>query len=172
MPRSFRPAIVAIGVASAGLAGCGSSTIDTSEVEDTIVAEFAKQRIPLTDTSCEEVEAEVGADVRCTALNPQHTKLFIEGKVTAIEDGRGRFEVKAVRGEADGDAVAAQARRVLEARVGQRAEAMTCPDTVDVPTTQPVRCTLTVPGGTRYGVSVTFDANGEMSAQVDDKPIS
>lgn len=92
--------------------------------------------------------------------------------MTAVEDGRGRFEVKAVRGEAEGDAVAAQARRVLEEGVGQRAEAMTCPKTVDLPTTRPVRCTLTVAGGTRYGVSVTFDANGKMRAQVDDEPIS
>lgn len=172
MMRKLWPSVVAIGAASAVLAGCGSSTIDTSQVEETIVAEFAKQNVPLTDTECEDVEAEVGAEVRCTADNPQDTTLFIEGRVTAIEDGRGRFQVKAVRGEAEGDAVAAQARRALEAQVGQRAEGMTCPDKVAVPTRQPARCTLTVPGGTRYGVSVAFDANGKMSAQIDDEPMS
>lgn len=155
-----------------GLAGCGGSSIDTAEIEQTVVSQFAAQGIPLTDTSCEEVDAEVGAPVRCTALNPQGTKLFIEGKVTAIEDGKGRFEVVAARGEAKGTAVAAEAKALLEAEVGQKAKAMTCPETVEMPTRQPVRCTLTVGGGTRYGVSVSIDDKGKVSTVVDDEPAS
>lgn len=169
MRRSALPMLAVAG--SIGLAGCGSS-IDTAEIEQTVVAQFAAQDIPLTDAHCDDVEAEVGAPVRCTALNPQQTKLFIEGEVTAIEDGKGRFEVVATRGEAKGIAVAAEAKALLEAKVGQKADAMACPDTVAMPTTQPVRCTLTVAGGARYGVDVSIDQKGKISAVVDDEPVS
>lgn len=159
-------------VAAAGLAGCGGSTIDTSQVESTVSAKFADQGITLRETSCEDVDAEVGAAVRCTALNPQDTKLFIEGTVTKIDGDQGSFEVVAARGEAKGTAVAADAKALLEAEVGEQAEGMTCPDTVAMPTTQPVRCTLTVAGGARYGVSVSIDDKGKISTVVDDEPIS
>lgn len=155
-----------------GLTACGDSSIDTAEIEEAVVSQFAAQNVALTDTSCEDVDAEVGAPVRCTALNPQRTKLFIEGKVTAIEDGKGRFEVVAARGEAQGTAVAAEAKALLEAEVGQKAKAMTCPETVDMPTEKPVRCTLTVGGGARYGVSVSVDDKGKISAVVDDEAAS
>jgi hypothetical protein len=168
--RAVLPLLVVAG--PIGLAGCGGSSIDTAEIEEAVVTQFAAQDVALTDITCEDVDAEVGAAVRCTALNPQRTKLFIEGKVTAIEDGKGRFEVVATRGEAPGTAVAAEAKALLEAEVGQRAEAMTCPETVAIPTEEPVRCTLTVDGGTRYGVSVSVDDKGKISTVVDDEPAS
>ncbi|MFA4930010.1 MAG: DUF4333 domain-containing protein [Patulibacter sp.] len=174
MSRTLRlPSLIGIALAAAvGLAACGTSTIDVSQVESTVVEQFAAQGVPLRETSCEDVDAEVGAPVRCTALNPQDTKLFIEGKVTAINDDKGRFEVVAARGEAKGTAIAADAKALLEAKVGEKARAMTCPETVEIPTRTPVRCTLTVGDGTRLGVSVTVDAKGKASVEVDDEPVS
>lgn len=174
MSRSLRlPSLISVALAaSVGLAACGTSTIDVSQVESTVVKEFAAQGVPLRETSCEDVDAEVGAPVRCTALNPQDTKLFIEGKVTAINDDKGRFEVVAARGEAKGTAIAADAKALLEAEVGEKARAMTCPETVEIPTKTPVRCTLTVGDGTRYGTSVAVDDKGKASVEVDDRPAS
>ncbi len=146
--------------------------MDATEVEETIVTEFAAQGVPLSDVSCDSVAAEVGAAVRCTASNPKDTELVIEGSVTAIEDGRASFTVEGVRGEVQGPALAEDAKRMLEAEVGQRAVAMTCPEKVVVPTPSPIRCTLTVQGNVRYGVDVSVDADGELSAEVDDEPVS
>lgn len=174
MSRTFRlPSLIAAGAAAAiGLSACGGSTIDTSQVEANVATKFADQGIELRETSCEDVAAEVGAPVRCTALNPQDTTLFIEGKVTKVDGDKGSFEVVAARGEAKGTAVAADAKALLEAEVGEKAEAMSCPDTVEMPTKNPVRCTLTVSGGARYGVSVSIDDKGKISTEVDTEPVS
>jgi hypothetical protein len=172
MPVVIRFPLLVLAVAAPfAVVGCGDS-IDTGDIEQTVVEQFAAQGIPLKDTTCEDVDAEVGAPVRCTARNPQGSKLFLEGKVTAIEDGKGRFQVTATGGEAEGTAVAAEAKAVLERGVGKKADAMTCPETVVMPTKRPVRCTITVGGGTRYGVSVTIDGKGKMRALIDDEPMS
>lgn len=174
MSHAFRlPSLIsAAALAVVGLAACGGSTIGTSQVESNVSTKFADQGVTLRETSCEDVDAEVGAAVRCTALNPQDTKLFIEGKVTKIDGDKGSFEVVAARGEAKGTAVAADAKALLEAEVGEEAESMTCPDTVAMPTKEPVRCTLTVAGGTRYGVDVSIDGKGKISTEVDTEPVS
>lgn len=176
MTLALRPRTTATLAASAALAvalaACGSDTIATDKVESTIVAQFQRQGIPLTDTTCEDVEPKVGSPVRCTALNPAETKLVIEGKVTSRDGDKARFNVKAVRGEAKGTAIAAEARAILEAQVGEKAKDFTCPATITIPTARPARCTITVRSGKRYGVDVKVDGNNKISAEVDTEPLA
>ncbi|EHN11300.1 hypothetical protein PAI11_18280 [Patulibacter medicamentivorans] len=176
MSRRRRPhALVPIALATAGatlLTACGTSTLDTGEVEKTIASQFKAKGIPLTDVRCrDEIEAKVGTPVSCTGKNPGGTVLRLEGKVSERNGDRARFEVKAVGGTAIGSVIAAQTKAVLEQQVGQKADGMTCPKTVEIPTKRPIRCVLTA-GGTRLGVSVTVDENGRLDAKVDDQPRS
>jgi hypothetical protein len=156
-----------VAVAAVALAGCGGGTLKTEELRTTIQQQFRAQGIPLHDVSCEDgVEAEKGAEVSCTALNPSDTELVIEGRVTAIRDGRASFRAKAVRGVAKGDVVAAQARTLLEQKVGQKAAGMTCPERVPIPTTPTVRCVLTTTQGPRYEATVRIDAQSRMDVEL------
>ena len=170
--RRPRPASTLTGasialVAALGLSACGTSTIDNAQVESTIVKQFQAQGIALKDVSCEDgIDAEVGAPVSCTGLNPVDTKLFLEGKVTKVDGDKGSFQVKAVRGVAKGPVVAAQAKRILEAEVGQTARAFTCPAEVELPTKPSVTCEVTLQDGMRRDAKLTVDAQNKLQVEV------
>ncbi|MCK9248631.1 MAG: DUF4333 domain-containing protein [Solirubrobacteraceae bacterium] len=161
------PACVAV-AASLLLAACGTATLSQDEIQSTIAEQFKAQGVPLTDVSCpDDIEAEVDTPISCTGKNPSGTVLRLEGKVSGIDGDKARFEVKAVGGTAPGATIAAQVKQLLEQQVGQTAKAMTCPDTVEIPTPEPVRCTLTTQDDDRLGVSVTIDEQSKISAKVD-----
>jgi hypothetical protein len=173
-----RPALLATalaaGAAVAALAGCGGAgTLNTAELRTTIADQFKAQGIPLRDIRCHDgAKAEKGARVSCTALNPAGTTLVIEGSVTAVRDGKATFAAKAVRGVATGEVVAAQARALLEQRVGQKAAGMTCPARVPIPTTPSVRCVLTTTQGPRYAATVRIDAQSRLNVQLADTALA
>jgi hypothetical protein len=165
-----RRTLVAV-AAVAALAGCGggAGTVNTGELRTTIREQFQDQGIVLRDIACRDgVEAEEGAAVSCSARNAADTELVIEGRVTAVRDGKATFAAKAVRGVAKGEVVAAEARRLLERRVGQKAAGMTCPDRVPLPTTPTVRCVLTTAQGPRYEATVRLDARNRLNVQLAD----
>lgn len=168
--RRFRPlttAAVTVALASVGLTACGETTIKTDEVEDTIAKQFQAQGVRLTDVDCKDgVKAEVDAKISCTALNPSETKLILEGKVTAIKDDKGSFQVKAVRGIAKGPTIAAQALSILEKESGQNARGLTCPAEVPIPTTPSVACELTTQDGAKREATVTIDAESNLNIKV------
>jgi hypothetical protein len=171
--RPTRPVAVRLTVAAltaAALAGCGgAATVNTEELRTTIREQFRGQGIVLRDIACKDgVEAKEGAAVSCTARNASDTELVIEGRVTAVRDGKATFAAKAVRGVAQGGVVAAEARRLLEQRVGQKAADMTCPDRVPIPTTPSVRCVLTTTQGPRYEATVKLDAQNRLNVQLAD----
>lgn len=62
---------------------------------------------------------------------------------------------------------------ILQQKVGQRPDSVTCPGPVKAATGQSVRCELTT-GGAKYGLTATVNSyqNGKAnySVQVDDKP--
>ncbi|MGE4427871.1 MAG: DUF4333 domain-containing protein [Solirubrobacteraceae bacterium] len=155
------------------LAACGTETLNQDEVESTITAQFKQQGVPLTEVSCkDDVKAEVGEPLSCTGKNPAGTVLRIEGKVSERNGDKARFEAKAVGGIANGATMATQVKQLLEKQAGQTAKDLTCPETIDIPTKEPARCTLTAQDDTRYGVSVTVDDQGKVNAQVDSSPQS
>lgn len=171
--RRLRPApfLAIASVLALGLTACGETTIKTNEVEDTIAKQFQAQGVKLTEVECKDgVKAEVDAKISCTALNPSETKLILEGKVTAIKDDKGSFQVKAVRGVAKGPIIAAQALKILEADVGQKARGLECPAEVPIPTTPTVRCELTTQDGAKAGTTVKIDAESNLNIKVDEDP--
>ena len=164
-------AVAAAAVATLGLTACGTSTIKTDEVESTIAKQFETQGVKLTDVECEDgVKAEVDAPIDCTALNPSKTKLILEGKVTAVKDDKGSFQVKAVRGEARGPVIATQALAILEEKVGEKARGLTCPAVVPIPTKPTVTCELTTQDGVKADATVTIDAESNLNIKVADTP--
>ncbi|WP_320671620.1 DUF4333 domain-containing protein [Patulibacter defluvii] len=170
MPAPSRALLLLAAAGSVALAACGTDTLDTGQVERTIAEQFKAKGIPLTDVTCkDDVEAKVGTPVSCTGKNPGGTVLRLEGKVSERNGDRARFEVKAVGGTAIGSVLADQAKAVLEQRVGQKADSLTCPKTVEIPTAKPIRCTLAV-GATRFGVSLNVSAEGALNVKVDDRP--
>jgi hypothetical protein len=173
--RASRPASSlltagAVAVGALGLAACGQSTIKTGEVEDTIAQQFEAQGVKLHDVSCEgDVEAEVGAPLNCTALNPSETKLILEGKVTAIKDDKGSFQVKAVRGIAKGSVIETQALTIVKRRV-KDAKSLSCPSEVPIPTTPTVTCGLERANGKTYDARLQIDAQSNLQAAVSPTP--
>lgn len=170
--RRARPVTTLLGVGAAGLglAACGSS-VSTEQVEDTITKQFAAQNIALTDVTCEDgVEAEVGSPISCTGLNPSRTTLKLEGKVTAIEGDKASFQVKAVSGVAKGPTVAAQALALLEKEVGAKAEGLTCPEEIPLPTKPSVTCELTTQDGKRFDATLKIDTRSQIDIQVANAP--
>jgi hypothetical protein len=116
-------------------------------------------------------KAEKGTRISCTGRNASGTTLVIEGRVTAIHGDKAAFRAKAVRGVAPGSVVAAGARRLLEAKVGQRAAGMSCPAKVAIPTTPTVRCVLTTTQGARYAATVRIDARSRLEVELADRPL-
>lgn len=153
------------------LASCGTSTIDSGDVAKHVTTQFKDQNIPLTDVTCADgIEQKVGSPVKCTGFNPDKTKLFIEGTVTKVDDGTARYEVKAIRGEAQGTVIATQVQALVEQQVDVAAKSMTCPETVEMPTKTALTCVLTVENGDAYDVSVMIDGNGNAEVEVADEP--
>lgn len=164
-------ALVTALLALVGLAACGQKTVNTDQAEATIASEFKQQGIPLTKVSCPgDIEAKVGTRVSCTALNPAETELKLEGKVTEVNGDKARFQVKAVSGTAKGTVIAAEARQLIEQKVGEKAEAFTCPAKVPIPTRPSVTCALTVPGGRVFDAKVTVSKDSNVSVQVAPQP--
>lgn len=171
-PSALAAALTAV-AAGAALVGCGGAgTVKTGELQKTISSQFEAQGIALHEVRCKDgVEAEKGARVSCTALNPSGTTLVIEGSVTAVKDGKATFAAKAVRGVAKGDVIAAQARKLLEQQVGEKAAGMTCPARVPIPTTPSIRCVLATTQGPRYAATVTIDAQSRINVELADKAL-
>lgn len=173
--RVHRPAtsLLAAGaalVAAFGLSACGTATIRTGEVESTIAEQFKAQGVELHDVSCEgDVKAEVGAPLSCTGLNEFQTKLILEGKVTAIKDDKGSFQVEAVRGIAKGSVIETQALAIVKRQV-RDARSLECPAEVRIPTTAPVICGLTRAAGKVYDTRITIDKGSRLTAQVAKAP--
>jgi hypothetical protein len=174
-PIAARPARIAIVVLAACsgvvLAGC-SKTIDSAEVQDTIATQFKAQGVTLTKIDCnDDVEAEVGAKISCTAENAAaQATLNIEGEVTEVDGDRGRFSAKAVSGTSKGPFVAASAKKIIEDQTSESVESMTCPAVVQIPTKPSVDCTL-VSKGRRYAAKVSIDGNSRFNVNVAPKPI-
>lgn len=167
------PTLLAVAAAGLGLAACGESTVETDQVEDTITKQFAAQGIKLTEVQCEDgVEAKVDAPISCTGLNPSETKLQLEGKVTAIEDDKASFQVKAVSGIAKGPTVAAQALALLERQVGEKAKGLTCPEEIPLPTKPSVTCELTTQDDKKFDATLKIDEQSQIDVEVADTPKS
>lgn len=168
-PRPAPTLVAVVALSALGLTACGESRIETSEVEGTISKQFQAQGVALTEVDCKDgVKAEAGARISCTALNPSQTKLILEGKVTAIKDEKGSFQVKAVRGIAKGPVIANQALSVYEKESGEDAGTLTCPAEVPIPTTPSVTCALTAEDGERRDAAVTIDARSTLTIEVAD----
>ena len=166
-----RHAAVPIVVAAVLLAGCGDKTLKSDELKDTIATQFKAQGAPLHDISCpDDIKAQTGAEIHCTALNATDTKLVLEGKVASVTDDKARFNVKAVSGTAKGTVIAAQARQLLEQKVGQKAKGMTCPAEVPLPTKPSVTCELQTLDGKRYDATVTVSVDAQINVEVAQTP--
>lgn len=164
-------AVLGTAVAAAGAAaGTAAAQTATDRIERSIAAQFAEQGVTLRRVRCADVRAEVGARISCTALNPASTELVIRGSVTAVDGDEVRFRVKAEYGYARGTVIAKEVRRILEAKVGQRARRVTCPKRVRIPTKRAVTCALTTLQGPVYSVRVTVDAKNRITARVASRP--
>lgn len=148
MKIDLRPitAVVLAATATLALSACGS--LDMKGLEEGVVDD-AMPEMTLIDVDCDDVEAKTGAVIHCTAKDQElDEKVVVNGKITGEEDGKYATEYGYYL-EEEGTSVATRARAALEADAGKRADDLTCPETVLVPTEKPVRCVVTVDGGTR-----------------------
>jgi hypothetical protein len=158
-------------VAAGLLAGCGEKTVKTDELKQAITEQYTAQGVKLRELACpDDIKGEAGAAIKCTALNPAGTKLYIEGSVTSADDDGGRFKVKTVRLTLPGKRIATRARELLEQQVGQRAAGMTCPAEVEIPTKPSVTCELATTDGKRFDTAVKVDLDGNINVAVAKTP--
>ncbi len=156
---------------AAGLTGCGDAKVKTVQFERPVTEQFAAQGIQLRDVSCmDDTKAKPGAKISCTAKNAVDTKMYIEGRVTAIEDKRAMFRVVGLRGEAKGTVIAADVVRIARAQGLRDARSASCPSTVPVPTAGTVTCGLTRAGGKVYDAKVSLDTRSRATVVVAKRP--
>lgn len=161
----------AVALGSLGLAGCGGSDVKTGDLEKTVVKQFAAQGVPLTDVRCEDgVEAKVDERLSCSGLNPSGTKLDLQGRITAIKDGKASFRFRAVGGTAKGPTVASQALDLLRKKIGTEAKSISCPAEIPIPTKPSVTCGLVRSDGKTYDLKLVAAPNGRFQLDVAAKP--
>jgi hypothetical protein len=78
------------------LAACGEETVSESEVEDQAKAAITQQvgQEPKAIDCPGDLQAEVGATMTCVLIAPDDSRVDTNLRVTAVEDGRARFDVK------------------------------------------------------------------------------
>jgi hypothetical protein len=167
------PAVAGAGaLAALVVAGCGS-TLDGGELAKNIDKHLASQGVTVHGASCpDDVPAKVGTNLTCTAYNRANSRLIIRGHVTSIHGSRARAHYKVVGAIARRTKVVAEARALLERKVGQRARSLTCPKVVHIPTRPSVTCRLTAMDGTMFNVAVRVDAEHGLRAKVADHPVA
>jgi hypothetical protein len=86
-------AVALAATATLALSACGS--LDTGEVEKTIVKDAKDRDVTLRDVHCDETKAEVGAAIRCTAKADEFDeKIRFTGKITGEKDGGYEYEYR------------------------------------------------------------------------------
>ena len=95
MPRRIRP-LALVPFLLAGLAACGSSTLSADEVATNAEDALEEQIGVRPSISCpEDVEAEVGAETRCTLTGGDDpTEYGVSIKVTEVDGDNAKFDVQ------------------------------------------------------------------------------
>lgn len=75
-------------------AGCGSSSVDASDIEDQISSELERQvgAAPESVDCPDDLDAEVGAETRCE-LSDSGATLGVTVTVKEVDDGEVRFDI-------------------------------------------------------------------------------
>ncbi len=160
MLSRFRPiaSILLAGLVGSVAGGCsaevkigGSDQVSGSELAAEIRREYAKRQgdsdIHLTSITCEEVEAEVGAEIHCSGRNSREIDIEFGGKVTAVQSDGLDYHWRIDRAFAPGALYAGAARDLLEEQLGQAVLDLQCPTRIELREGEQVRCEAEVSSG-------------------------
>lgn len=174
--RRLLPAVAVAAVVVLG--GCdaevsiGGASADGEELAEEIRAEYEDETgIALTELTCEDLDAEVGAELSCEGRNARDVELVVGGEVTSVDEGEDdiRYRWTIVRAVAPGEVYAAAARRQLEAEVGEPLADLTCPERIVVAEGETVRCELVTTDGATLGATLRLtDRAGGFDIEVDE----
>jgi Domain of unknown function (DUF4333) len=147
-------------VAAAAAAGCGSDTVDATQVEQGIETDLSTASVKVTSASCpSDVEKQNGSTFSCTVRLSNDAK----GKATVTQQGANSFTYAFTPGsmKVPGTTVDAAIEKSLAAQGAPNATA-SCPETISVKVGSTVTCDVSGAQGVATGsVTYTFsEANG------------
>lgn len=151
------------------LAGCeasvstGDDNVDADEVTGKITSQYKEQTgLKLTEITCTEVEAKVGATFTCKGKNSADVSLEIDGTVNKLDEStdEAKFNwdtVKAIAGPTTFTSTAVDALR----GVGRAIDSIECPGDTEIKKGEVIACTGTMDDGSKRKVKITLkDGNG------------
>ncbi len=110
--------------------------VSGSEIATEIRGEYDELEGPngirIDAITCEEVEAEVDAPIRCDGRNTREIDLEISGEVTAVRSDGIDYRWQIVRAFAPGTFYASAARELVEERLGQSLRDLRCPTRIEL----------------------------------------
>ena len=159
-------------VMAAAAVGCSAevSIGDSDQVQGSKIAaeirrEYAKQQsrndIRLSTLTCEEVEAEVGARIRCSGRNSREIDLEIGGEVTAVQSDGLDYNWRIARAFAPGTFYASAARDLVEAQLQAPVLDVRCPVRIELGEGEQVSCEAELSSGRTVPITLLLtDSDG------------
>lgn len=179
-----RSAAMVFAVCALTVAGCASSsTVAASQVESQIDEKVSAQvgEKPKSVRCPDDLDAKVGATLRCTLVDPRDFEYGVTVTATSVEGKNVNFDIKVDEQAVPGTGqlavakadVEEQAATELAAQVGRRPAAITCPSDLPARVGATLRCTLH-DDGTTFGLTVTVTAvagtDVKFDVKVDSQP--
>jgi Domain of unknown function (DUF4333) len=153
-------ALVLMALAAAAAAGCGSDTVDATQVEEGIETDLSTRSVQVTSASCpSDVEKAKGSTFSCTVKLSNDAN----GKATVTQGAGNTFTYAFTPGsmKIPGTSVDAALEESL-ATQGAPNATVNCPETISVKVDSTVTCAVSGAQGVANGsVTYTFsEANG------------
>lgn len=152
MPRI----LLAILAATLVLAGCSSEkTLSQDEVTGSIKTQYQEQTgTELTEITCKDIKAEVGAAVSCDATNADGVELTIGGQVDKVGgDGeKNDFTWQVEAATVPSEDFETAATDMIVQQMQEDAESVTCPDMIELKEGNQVDCVAHMADGSERDI--------------------
>lgn len=164
---------VAVLAGTAVFAGCGEQMISQDDLTSSITSQYKTQTgLELKDLKCDDVKAEKGAAISCTAVNSNDVDLKIGGTVSGKNESSDKwgFDWKVEEARAPATLFEGPAAKSLSEKLGFEVSSVDCPGKILVKAGTKVHCDATAADGSTSGVTITLtDSDGNFEVAVDGK---
>ena len=159
------------------LSGCEASfsvgedenTVNADEITSQITTQYDKQTgLKISDLTCKEVEAKVGATFTCTASNSSDVSLDIDGKINKVSENDDKVGLhwEVATATAGPTTFTASALKALQG-IGRAIDSIECPGGTVIKKGNVIECVGTMDNGTKRQVKVTMtNGNGDIDVNL------
>jgi hypothetical protein len=156
---------------AAMLAGCeasfstGDDNVNADDITSQITTQYKKQTgLELSDLTCDEVEAKVGATFKCTASNSADVSLDFDGKINKVDEGDDKVGLhwEVATATAGPTTFTSTAVDALQG-IGRAVDSIECPGGTVIEKGNVIDCVGTMDDGSKRQVKITLkNGNGDI----------